>query len=108
LSLGDKDRLFEALVGLAAVEPAVASKGLVQLAFEAYDVNDSARAKDRFLKVLEIDPNQPLVHYYLGMLCVNEGATAEARSHLERFLTLAPNSPEAATAREMLKQLPKS
>jgi tetratricopeptide (TPR) repeat protein len=108
LSLGDNDRLFDSLVGLAAVEPPVAIKGLLKLALDAYDANDRAKAKERFLKVLEVDPNQPLVHYYLGMVYVNEGATAEARSHLERFLTLAPNSPEAQTAREILKQLSKS
>ena len=105
LALGDKDRLFESLVGLATVEPAVASKGLLQLAFEAYDASDTARAKERFNKVLQFEPNQPLVHYYLGLLYVNEGATPEARKHLERFIELAPNSQEAATVREMLKQL---
>jgi len=107
LSLGDKDRLIDSLVGLAAVEPAVAKNGLLKLAFEAYDANDRVRAKERFQKVLEVDPNQPLAHYYLAMAYVNEGATEEARSHLERFLALAPNSPEAETAREMLKQLGK-
>lgn len=107
LGLQDKDRLFDALVGLAPVEPEVARKGLLQLAFEAYDANDTAKAKTRFVKVLEFEPDQPLVHYYLGLLYVNEGATANARKHLERFITLAPNSQEAATAREMLKQLPK-
>ncbi|MCX6538271.1 MAG: tetratricopeptide repeat protein [Acidobacteria bacterium] len=105
LSLGDKERLIDALVGLAAVEPAVASNGLLKLAFEAYDANDKVRTKERFLKVLDVDPNQPLAHYYLAMAYVNEGATEEARSHLERFIALAPNSPEAKTAREMLKQL---
>ena len=107
LALGDKERLFDALVGLAAVEPATATKGLLALAFDAYDANDRARAKDRFLKVLQIDANQPLAHYYVALVYVNEGATGEAKSHLERFLALAPNSPEAATAREMLKQLGK-
>jgi Tfp pilus assembly protein PilF len=107
LSLGDKVRLFDSLVGLAAVEPAIATKGLLGLAFDAYDANDTARAKERFLKVLEVDPNQPLAHYYVALLYVNEAATAEAKSHLERFLALAPNSAEAATAREMLKQLGK-
>ena len=68
LSLGDNNRLFDSLVGLSAVEPAVASKGLLKLAFDAYDANDSGRAKERFLKVLEVDPNQSLAHYYLGML----------------------------------------
>lgn len=108
LTLGDKDRLFESLIGLAAVEPVVATKGLLQLAFEAYDANDTIRAKDRFVKVLQFDPNQPLVHYYLGMLYVNEGDAASARRHLEKFVSLAPNSQEAATAREILKQLTKS
>ncbi|MCX6027654.1 MAG: tetratricopeptide repeat protein, partial [Chloroflexi bacterium] len=107
LSLGDKERLIDSLVGLAAVEPAVARNGLLKLAFEAYDDNDRVRAKERVLKVLEVDPNQPLAHYYLALVYVNEGATKEAISHLERFLTLAPNSPEAENAREMLKQLAK-
>ena len=107
LALGDADRLFDALVGLARVEPAIAAKGMLKLAFDAYDANDMTKAKARFLKVLDIDPNQPLVHYYLGMLYVNEGATADAKKHLEQFLTLAPNSKEAATAREILKQISK-
>ena len=66
LSLGDGDRLAEALVGLASVEPAVARNGLLKLAFEAYDANDRVRAKARFQKVLQVDPNQPLAHYYLA------------------------------------------
>ncbi|MCX6544838.1 MAG: tetratricopeptide repeat protein [Acidobacteria bacterium] len=105
LALGDNDRLVEALVGLSAVEPAVATNGLLKLAFEAYDANDKVKTKERFLKVLQVDPSQPLAHYYLAMAYVNEGDTAEARSHLERVVALAPNSAEAKTAREMLKQL---
>lgn len=108
LSLDDTDRLADSLVGLAEVEPAVATKGLLKLAFDAYDANDTGRAKERFLNVLKVDPNQPLVHYSLGMLYVKEGANAAAKTHLERFLALAPNSPDAATAREVLKQLGKS
>jgi Tfp pilus assembly protein PilF len=105
LNLGDPERLAAALAGLAAVEPAVAKNGLLKLAFDAYDANDRTRAKDRFLEVLQIDPNQPLAHYYLALVYVNEGATAEAKTHLEKFIVLSPNSPEAATAREMLKQI---
>jgi Tfp pilus assembly protein PilF len=107
LNLGDQDKLFEALVGLAAVERDVANKGLQKLAFDAYDANDKVRAKARFLKVLDLDPNQPLPHYYLGLLYAGEGANAQARTHLERFLALAPNNQAAPQVREMLKQLPK-
>jgi Tfp pilus assembly protein PilF len=105
LNLGDPARLADALAGLAPLEPTVAKNGLLKLAFDAYDANDKAQAKDRFLKVLQIDPNQALAHYTLGLLYVNEGANAEAKTHLEKFIALSPNSAEAATAREMLKQL---
>lgn len=107
LSLGDKARLIDALVGLAAVEPATARNGLLRLAFEAYDANDMVVAKERFNKVLAVDPNYPQAHYYLAVINVGQGASAEAKSNLERFLQLAPNDPEANAAREMLKYLDK-
>ncbi len=105
LALGDPDRLFDALTGLAAVEPTVAKNGMLKLAFDAYDANDKAKAKARFLKVLEVDPNQPQAHYYLALVLVADGNTAEAKAHLEKFIAIAPNAAEAANAKEMLKQL---
>ncbi|MFB3852838.1 MAG: tetratricopeptide repeat protein [Vicinamibacterales bacterium] len=105
LALGDKDRLAEALVGLAAVEPEVARNGLLKLAFDAFDANDMPKARAAFLNVLKVDPNQPQANYYLAMVLINSGETAEARKYLEKFISLAPNTPEAATAKEMLKQI---
>ena len=66
-----------------------------------------ARAKELFGKVLEVDPDQSETHYALAMIAVNDGATEEAKLHLERFLALAPDSPEAATARDLLAYLSK-
>jgi len=105
LGLGDESLLVPAAMGLATVEPIVARTALLKLAFEAYDANDMARAKDLFGKVLEVDPNQAETHYALAMIAVNDGATEEAKAHLERFLALAPDSPEAATARDLLSYL---
>ncbi len=107
LALGDKARLIDALVGLAAVEPVMARDGLLRLAFDAYDANDMVKAKERFDKALAIDPNYPQAYYYLALIDVGQGATAEAKSHIQRFLQLAPNDPEAKSAREMLKYLDK-
>ena len=107
LNLGDQARLADALVGLAPIEPAIARDGLVRLAFEAYDSNDMALAKERFGKALAVDPNYPPAYYYLAVINVAQGATAEAKSNLERFLQLAPNDKEAESAREMLKYLSK-
>jgi len=105
LGLGDESELVPAAMGLAKVEPVIARDSLLHLAFKAYDANDMARAKDLFGKVLEVDPNQPETHYALAMIAVNDGATEEAKAHLERFLALAPDSPEAATARDLLSYL---
>jgi len=105
LGLGDKARLADALMGLAAFEPVRARDGLLRLAFEAYDANDMVLAKQRFGQALGIDPNFPQAHYYLGLINVGLGASAEAKTHFERFLQLAPNDPEADSAREALKYL---
>jgi Tfp pilus assembly protein PilF len=105
LALGDKAKLADALIALAAVEPVKARDGLLRLAFDAYDANDMVLSKQRFSQALQIDPNYPQAHYYLGLINVSLGKSAEARTHFERFLQLAPNDPEANSAREALKYL---
>jgi Tfp pilus assembly protein PilF len=105
LALNDSPRLIDALAGLAPYEPTTARDGILRLAFEAYDANQLALAEERFLKALEIDPNYPQAYYYLGVIDTSQGAMADARKHLERFLKLAPNDPEADSAREMLRYL---
>jgi Flp pilus assembly protein TadD len=107
LAVGDKTKLVDALVALAPFEPRIARDGLVRLAFESYDANDLVAAKDRFSKVLQIDPNYPHAYYYLGIINASRGDTAEARNQIERFLQLAPKDPEANSARDMLKYLSK-
>jgi tetratricopeptide (TPR) repeat protein len=105
LQLRDKAKLIDALMGLAPFEPKIARDGIVRLAFEAYDANDLVTAKERFQKVLQLDPSYPQAYYYLGVIHGSQGATAEAKRELERFLQLAPKDPEAGSAREMLGYL---
>ena len=107
LALGNKPRLLEALKGLAPYEPQLARDGILRMAFDAYDANDMPTARSRFDDALKIDPNYPPAYYYLALIDVSQGATADAKSHIERFLQLAPNDPEANSAREMLKYLSK-
>ena len=107
LGLGDEEKLLDSLVALATFEPKIARDGVLKLAFDAYDRNDLVAARTRFLKVLQLDPNQPQAHYYLGVISASQGAREEAKKYLERFLQLAPNDPEADSAREMLKYLSK-
>jgi Tfp pilus assembly protein PilF len=106
LKLGDRGMALdalEALVGVGAVDNATAVDGLSKLAFAAFDSDDVVHAKEALAKVLELDPNHARSHYLLGLILMREGAKAEARSHLERFLELTPSDPDAATARDALK-----
>jgi Tfp pilus assembly protein PilF len=105
LKLGDRTRIAEALVGLAAVDPVTARDGLFKLATAAYNADDGATAKPLFAKVLELDPDHAPSHYLLGLVFMREGATADAKRHLERFVALAPNDANVATAKEALQYM---
>jgi Tfp pilus assembly protein PilF len=108
LELEDDEMLIDALVGLASVEPEVAKQNLWILAMAAYNANDNEKTKDRFGKVLSVDPNNAQAHYLLGLVYLGEGANAEAKEHLEKFLALAPNDPDAPSAQEILSYIDSS
>jgi len=105
LALEDDEKLIEALVGMAALEPELARDGLWRLALEAYDAGDMAQSEVRFGKVLEVDPNHPWANYLLGLVLMGEGNNQEAISYLERFIQLAPDDPEAPSARDLVTYL---
>jgi tetratricopeptide (TPR) repeat protein len=106
LQLGDPDRLADALIGIYALDPVIAKKGLLKLAVDAYyDANSKDHGRANFLKVLEWDPNEPFSNYYIALMYVAEGKNAEAKAHLEKVVAAAPNTPQGTSARDMLKQL---
>lgn len=105
LELQDDDMLIDALVGLASVEPAAAKQNLWILAMAAYNANDNEKSKDRFDKVLLVDPNNAQAHYLLGLIYLGEGENEKTKQHLERFLALAPDDPDAASAQEILSYI---
>jgi Tfp pilus assembly protein PilF len=105
LELEDDEMLIDALVGLAPVEPDAAKQNLWVLAMAAYNANDNAKTKERFGKVLLVDPDNAQAHYLLGLVYLGEDDKAKTREHLERFLELAPDDPDAPSAREILSYL---
>ncbi len=106
LALDDPEMVIDALVALAPIEPEAAKQNLWLLAMTAYDANQMDVAKSRFEKVLEVDPNNAKAHYLLGLIYLgDETAKAETRAHLERFLELAPDDPDADAARDILSYL---
>jgi len=105
LKIGDKRMIVDSLVALAAVDPVTARDSLFKLGNAAYNADDGANAKEIFGKVLELEPNHAQSHYYLGLILMREGAKPEAKSHLERFLALAPDDPDVSTAKSALQYL---
>ncbi len=105
LELQDDEMLIDALVGLAPVEPEAAKQNLWILAMAAYNANDNEKSKERFAKVLSVDPKNAQAHYLLGLVYLGEGANEETREHLEMFLALAPDDPDAPSAQEILSYL---
>jgi Tfp pilus assembly protein PilF len=72
---------------------------------ELYNGNRIPEATKVFESVLQADPKNARAHYMLGLCYTNTGDLVHAKEHLETFLQLAPNDPEAQSARQMLAEL---
>jgi tetratricopeptide (TPR) repeat protein len=66
-----------------------------------------ADAKKAFQSAIAANPNHAEAHYQLGMALVNEGNLAAAASEFETYVKLAPEGPNAATAKSLMAQLKK-
>jgi tetratricopeptide (TPR) repeat protein len=66
-----------------------------------------AEAKKSFEGALQANPNHAEAHYQLGMVLVNEGNMAGAATEFDSYLKLAPDGPNAPTAKSLLAQLKK-
>jgi tetratricopeptide (TPR) repeat protein len=103
--LGDTEKAKQALDALAKADP----KALIGSFFDAgvakFNANDSEGAIADFTKVIELDADYATAHYYLGLCYTSASKPDLAKTHLERFVALAPNDANAAAAREMLKYL---
>ena len=64
-------------------------------------------AKKQFEAAIKADPNHAESHYQLGMALLNENALQQAVPEFETYLKLAPEGPNAATAKAMVAQLKK-
>ncbi|MEE4272651.1 MAG: tetratricopeptide repeat protein [Thermoanaerobaculales bacterium] len=102
LQLDDEQMLMDALVGLAPVEPEAAKQGLWLMAMTAYNANDNERSKERFERVLLVDPGNAQAHYLLGLVYLGEDNKEKTTEHLERFIALAPDDPDVAAAKDIL------
>jgi|GEM_PF-4587795 len=73
------------------------------------DARQFEKAESAFLKACALNPDDPGVHYNLGVLYDDQfHNNAKAREHYARFLDLAPNDPDAPQVREWLASINES
>lgn len=66
-----------------------------------------ADAKKQFEATIAAKPDHAEAHYQLGMALVNEGNLAAAGAEFEKYVQIAPNGPNAATAKGILATIKK-
>ena len=66
-----------------------------------------ADAKKQFEAAIAANPNHAESHYQLGMALVNEGNLPAAGAEFETYLKIAPEGPNAATAKGILATIKK-
>lgn len=103
--VGDAAKAKEALDALVKVDPAAVTGSLLDAGIAKFNANDVQGAIADLSRVVELEPNRAVAHYYLGLCYTNTSKPDLAKTHLQRFLELAPADPNAAGAREMLKYL---
>lgn len=103
--LGDTVKAKEAFDILAAADPKVLIKGLYDEAQAAFNNGDTQKTMELLDQIQSIDAENPKAHYLRGLCFTNLGKNAEAKASLEKFLALAPNDPQAKTAKEMIGYL---
>ena len=99
---GSTDKLMEIAPRLAAVDPEFGGAKLVEQAGDMWNGGQTDRAVALCRQALAIDPNLPKAYYFIGLDSLSKGKNDEAKSALQKFIEMAPDDPEAATAKEML------
>lgn len=103
--LGDAEKSKAAFKALAEADPKVLAAEFYNQGVQAFESGDNAAAIKQFERVIEVDPEYARAHYQLGICHVGTGNTDAAKQHLQKFIDLAPDDPEAANAKDMLGYL---
>jgi tetratricopeptide (TPR) repeat protein len=101
-------RMDEAAAALDSMSPQDRHNALLDqynLATEAFNAGQTEQAVEILEGIVAADPDYGKAHYMLGLSYTNLDEPDKAKQHLEKFLAVAPDDPDAATAQEMLKYL---
>lgn len=102
LLLGDVDRLIPSARRLAEVNPLVVSNEMLQHARVLFDDNLLDGSRSLLEIIIEREPELAAAYFQLGLTCNMLGDAACTQQALGKFLELAPDDPDAETARSLL------
>ena len=66
---------------------------------------DDDGARPLLEKCLDADPDFPECNFEYGMLLLRTGDMEGAKTHLEKYIEVAPDGPDVVTAQETIKYL---
>ncbi len=101
-ALGMEDKAEAALKALQAADPEKATKNVYNEAADLYNAGNIAEARVRLEEVVASNPNHPEALSMLGLCYAALSENDKALETFEKFLSVAPDHPEAATAHAMV------
>ncbi|MDX1632211.1 MAG: hypothetical protein R3234_10135, partial [Thermoanaerobaculia bacterium] len=104
-ALGRSEELAEIAPRLAEIDPDFGGHKLLEQAADRWNAGQTAAAVALARQALAIDPGLGKAYYFVGLHHAAKEENAEAKEALRKFIELAPDDPEVATARQMLQYL---
>ena len=101
---GNNDEADVALLAFAEKEPTAAAELLLRRAELDFDVGDLEAARRGLVQALKLSPDLARAHYRLGLV-YSSSDIDKAKEHLQRFIDLTPDDPDAGAARQLIAAL---
>ena len=105
LMIGDIDRLIPSARRLADANPELVPNQMLQHAQVLFDDEELVGSKALLDVILEREPELAPAYFQLGLTCNMLGDVECAKQALRKFLEIAPDDPDAATAQSLLDYL---
>lgn len=102
---GRVDELAEIAPRLAAVDPDYGGGKLLEQAAAAWNSGETERAVSLSQLALAMDPSLAKAHYFIGLNFLSKGDNSAAKTSLEKFIAMAPEDPDAVTAKDMISYI---
>ena len=105
LDRSDAPEAEAALDAWAAQAPDAAIAWLDDHAERDFEADFLDLAEKNLLRLLRLRPEDAEYHYRIGLVYAAQSRPGDAKRHLRKFVELAPDHPEAASARGMIEAL---